>query len=249
MPTYWYRPPQPLSTAAGMHRFIWDVHSQPLPAGGGGGGRGGLPIAAIPYNTAQGPGTPWANPGTYTLKLTVDGKSYTQPITVKQDPRVKTPALAMQRVYSLTRAMYFGAVDAQQAAMALGAMRAQATALAAKAQGRRRRRWRRSRRRRRRSRASARPRAAGRAAAVAGGGPRGGAAGPAPADTLWAVSSLLSGQMNSMQAADVAPTSATLAAVTAAQTAAAGVMARWSALKTVELPALNAALKAAGMGP
>ena len=65
----------------------------------------------------------------------MDGRSYTQPITVKQDPRVKTPALAMQQVYSLTRAMYFGAVDAQQAAMALGAMRAQATALAAKAQG------------------------------------------------------------------------------------------------------------------
>ena len=41
VPLYWYRPPQVLSTAAGMHRFTWDVHYQPL-AGGGGGGRGGL---------------------------------------------------------------------------------------------------------------------------------------------------------------------------------------------------------------
>ena len=211
VPIYWYRPPQSLSTAAGMHRFIWDVHYQPLPAGGGGGGRGGLPIAAIPYNTAPGPGTPWANPGTYTLKLTVDGKSYTQPITVKQDPRVKTPALAMQQVYSLTKAMYFGAVDAQQAALALGAMRAQATALAAKAQG---------------PAAAAlaafekkaaalegqRPAAGGGQRGGGGGGQRGGAAAPAaPPDTLWAVAGLLSGQMNSMQAADVAPTSATLA--------------------------------------
>ena len=42
-----------------MHRFMWDVHYQPLP---GGGGRGSLPIAAIPYNTAPAPTTPWANP-------------------------------------------------------------------------------------------------------------------------------------------------------------------------------------------
>jgi photosystem II stability/assembly factor-like uncharacterized protein len=249
VPTYWYRPPQSLSTAAGMHRFIWDVHCQPLPAGGGGGGRGGLPIAAIPYNTAPGPGTPWANPGTYTLKLTVDGKSYVQPITVKQDPRVKTPALAMQQVYALTKAMYFGAVDAQQAAMALGAMRAQATALAAKAQG---------------PAATAlaafekkaaalegpRPAAGGGQRGGGGGGPRGGTAAPAaPPDTLWAVAGAMSAQMNSMQAADVAPTSATLTSVTAAQTAAAGVMARWNSLKTVDLSALNAALKAAGLGP
>jgi hypothetical protein len=249
VPTYWYRPPQSMSTAAGMHRFIWDVHCQPLPAGGGGGGRGGLPIAAIPYNTAPGPGTPWANPGTYTLKLTVDGKSYTQPITVRQDPRVKTAALAMQQVYSLTKAIYFGAVDAQQAAMAVGALRAQATALAAKAQG---------------PAATAlaafekkaaalegqRPAAGGGQRGGGGGGQRGGAAAPsAPTDTLWAVASLLSGQMNSMQAADVAPTSATLASVTSAQIAAGGVMAKWNALKAVDLPALNAAVKAAGLVP
>ena len=40
LPLYWYRPPQGLSAAAGMHRFTWDVHYQPL-GGGGGGGRGG----------------------------------------------------------------------------------------------------------------------------------------------------------------------------------------------------------------
>ncbi len=250
VPVYWYRQPQALSTAAGMHRFMWDVHCQPLPAGGGGGGRGGLAIAAIPFNTGQAVGTPWANPDTYTVRLTANGKSYTQPITVKQDPRVKTPALAMQQVYSLTRAMYFGAVDAQQAALAIGAMRSQATALAAKAQG---------------PSAAALAAFEKKAAALegqrpaggggqrgggGGGGQRGGAAAPAPPpDTLWAAASLLGGQMNSMQAADVAPTAATLASVTAAQTAAAGVMARWNTLKTVDLPALNAALKGAGLAP
>ncbi len=65
----------------------------------------------------------------------MDGKSYTQPIVVKQDPRVKTPALVMNQVYTLTTGMYFGAVEAQQAAAALGRARAEAAALAQKAQG------------------------------------------------------------------------------------------------------------------
>ena len=30
VPLYWYRAPQTLSAAAGMHRFVWDVHYQPL---------------------------------------------------------------------------------------------------------------------------------------------------------------------------------------------------------------------------
>ncbi len=113
LPLYWFRPPMVLSTAPGMHRFTWDLHYQPL---AGGGGRGGLPIAAVPYNTVPAPTAPWVSPGTYTVKLTVNGKAYTQPITVKQDPRVKTPAIVMQRVYSLTRSAYMSAVEAQKAA-------------------------------------------------------------------------------------------------------------------------------------
>ena len=53
--------------------------------------------------------------------------------------------------------------------------------------------------------------------------------------------------MNAMQAADVSPTSNTLAAVTAAQANAARVMARWHAFRTIDLPALNLKLKAQGM--
>ena len=74
-------------------------------------------------------------------------------------------------------------------------------------------------------------------------------AAPAAPDSLWAVSASLAGQMNAMQAADVAPTANTLAAVTAALNAADAVMARWASLKTVDLPALNATLKAAGLPP
>ena len=114
LPLYWYRQPQGLSAAPGMHRFTWDVHSS-RSAGGGGGGGGGLPIAAVPFNTVPPPSTPWANPGTYTVKLTVNGKSYTQPITVKQDPRVKTPAAHDAEDLPQTKAAYYGAIDAQAA--------------------------------------------------------------------------------------------------------------------------------------
>jgi photosystem II stability/assembly factor-like uncharacterized protein len=252
-PVYWYRPPQQLSAAAGMHRFVWDVHYQPLAGLGSSDGALGavptqLPIQAIPYNTVPAPGTPWVSPGTYTVTLTVNGKKYSQPITVKQDPRVKTPALAMAQVYSLTNAMYYGAADARIAATKIGVMRQQIAKLqaqgplvkAVEAFG---------------AKAAAlegTPPAAGggrggRGGAAGAGGGRGAAAAAPATDTLWAVSTSLGAVMNAMQAADVAPTANTLAAIAAARENAARVMARWNALRTVDLPALNAQLKAAGL--
>jgi photosystem II stability/assembly factor-like uncharacterized protein len=83
IPAFWVRTLEPLSAAAGMHRWIWDLRptppARPAGAGGGGGGGGGF----------GGRGVATALPGTYTVKLTVDGKSYTQPLTVKMDPRAK----------------------------------------------------------------------------------------------------------------------------------------------------------------
>jgi photosystem II stability/assembly factor-like uncharacterized protein len=116
LPLYWYRKPQALSASAGMHRVTWDVHYQPIEGVGGGRGAGALPIAAVPYDTVPAPATPWVAPGTYTVTLTAGGKTYAQPIVVKQDPRVKTPAVAMQEVYTLSRAMYFEALAAHRAA-------------------------------------------------------------------------------------------------------------------------------------
>ena len=259
-PIYWYRPAHPLSTQAGMHRFLWDVHLQPLGAGAAAGGGLGavptqLPIQAIPYNSPTAATTPWAAPGTYTIELTVEGKTYSQPIVVRQDPRVKTPALEMQKVYALTSALYFGAADARAAASTLGGMREQLTAMSSRVQG---------------ATAQAIAEFEKKAAALegtrpAGGGGRGGRGGrgaPAPdqppaagrgqgpaattGDTLWATVAALTSVMNAMQAADVAPTTNTLNAIAAAQASAARVMARWNTLRTIDLPALNVKLKAAG---
>jgi hypothetical protein len=54
--------------------------------------------------------------------------------------------------------------------------------------------------------------------------------------------------MSSLQAADVKPTAVELDAITAARATAAKVMARWTAIKTLDVPALNAKLKAAHLG-
>ncbi|HYK59801.1 MAG TPA: glycoside hydrolase [Bryobacteraceae bacterium] len=88
---YWLEPPPPPSAVAGMHRFAIGA-----PAGrGGGGGRGGAaapkdacsssPVAA---GRGQGRGAiAGLTAGQYTLRLTVAGQTYTQPVTIKPDPR------------------------------------------------------------------------------------------------------------------------------------------------------------------
>jgi hypothetical protein len=218
----------------------------------------------VPYNTVPVPSTPWAAPGTYTVKLTVNGRSYTQPITVRADPRVKTPPLVMQEVYTLTKDMYFGAVDAQAAVLTLATMRTATAERAARAQGAVKQALMDFDRKAEAlqgaaatgGRGAAGGRAGGRGAGPGGeaGGPvgRAGAAAPGGAattapETLSAAGAALSGVMNSLQGADVQPTALQLAAITNARQLAARVMARWNALKTTDLAALDATLKSAGL--
>jgi hypothetical protein len=219
LPLYWYRQPQTLSTTAGLHRFAWDVHYQPLNAAGV---AGGLPIAAVPYNTVPTPTTPWVAPGTYTVKLTVNGKTYTQPITVKADPRVKTPALTMNTVYSQTRTMYFGAVDLQQAQRQACELRGQAAARESQAL----------------------TEFTGKLMSVAGSCEAGGGT---PAGSLASAFATLRGLMNSLQGADVQPTAVQLAAITAARAEQTKALAAWNTVKTVDLPAVNSKLRAASL--
>jgi photosystem II stability/assembly factor-like uncharacterized protein len=94
IPRYWVRMPRQLSTEAGMHRWVWDLHYSP-PASM----RHDYPISAVPHNTPRYPLGPNALPGSYKVRLTVDGKSFTQSLTVKMDPRVKTPALGLQKKF------------------------------------------------------------------------------------------------------------------------------------------------------
>jgi photosystem II stability/assembly factor-like uncharacterized protein len=96
VPTYWIRPPQIPSTVAGMHRFVWDLRSPPPDAM-----HHDYPISAVHHNTPREPRGPIALPGHYSVKLTVDGRSSTQPLVLGMDPRVKTPLPALKQQFEL----------------------------------------------------------------------------------------------------------------------------------------------------
>jgi hypothetical protein len=101
IPTYWIRPPQTVSTKPGMHRFLWDMHYTPIA-----GVEPEFPISATYRNTAPRATSPWVVPGDYTVALTVDGKTFTQPLTVAIDPRVKVSAADLQEQFDLSWRLY-----------------------------------------------------------------------------------------------------------------------------------------------
>ena len=253
LPLYWFRPPMMLSTAAGMHRFTWDLHYQPLDGVNRIGGAN-LPISAVPYNTVPAPSTPWVNPGTFTVKLTVDGKSYTQQMRVKQDPRVKTPAVAMQTVYSVSKAAYYAALDSHRAAERARGLVAQIARLQPQASGNTAQML--ASLSKKVDALAGAPLPTGRGRGGRGGGlpgegrgGRGAAPGETPPETLTSASAALGAVMNVLQAADVRPTTLELNAIAEARAAVARVMARWTAIRTVDVVAVNASLKAAGLAP
>jgi len=92
IPLYWVRAQRRLSTESGMHRFTWGLHG-PAPVST----RHEYPIAAIPHDTPRVPLGPTVLPGTYTVRLTVDGKSSTAPLTVKLDPRIKMSVAGLEK--------------------------------------------------------------------------------------------------------------------------------------------------------
>lgn len=68
----WFPKPQVVETSPGMHRFVWNLEW---------GGTAGPPSE---YGTPHGPR---AVPGQYVVRLTVDGKAFSQPLKVIMDPR------------------------------------------------------------------------------------------------------------------------------------------------------------------
>jgi photosystem II stability/assembly factor-like uncharacterized protein len=98
VPMYWVRPPRTLSTAPGMHRFMWDLTYPPPDVLSR-----DYPISAIQHDTPLYPLGAALLPGKYTVKLTADGKTYSQPLEIRMDPRVKTSPEDLKRLFDLDR--------------------------------------------------------------------------------------------------------------------------------------------------
>ncbi|HEX6503961.1 MAG TPA: glycoside hydrolase [Terriglobales bacterium] len=94
IPLYWVRPWKSLPSGAGMHRWVWDLH-YPAPLST----RRDYPIAAVPHDTPRAPFGPRAVPGQYTVRLAANGQSYSAPLTVRMDPRVKITQAALQQQF------------------------------------------------------------------------------------------------------------------------------------------------------
>ena len=60
-------------------------------------------MSAIYRNTPPTPTSPWILPGDYKVTLVVNGKTYTQPLTVKIDPRVKASAADLQEQFQISQ--------------------------------------------------------------------------------------------------------------------------------------------------
>ncbi|HTS64481.1 MAG TPA: hypothetical protein VMH28_20800, partial [Candidatus Acidoferrales bacterium] len=225
LPLYWPAPPDVLKTSAGMHRFTWDMHYDPIPGTGGGGrGGGGGGNGAVPHRTYPSVNSPWVAPGAYTVRLTANGQTRTQPITVKMDPRVKvTPDV--QQIFTLTTRMEN---NAAAAAIAYKDARAFAEKLKARPQ----------------SPANdallkqVEDLAPAQVPAEAGGGGgRGGRGGfgapaePLPPANLATIAGRMVGAVMPMQASEMPPTAAQLQACAEQEAAYTALMARWTALK------------------
>jgi len=95
-PDFWLARPRPLPTNAGLNRANWDLRYDPPPAFAH-----SFEVNGNPGLTPASPEGPLVLPGTYTLRLTVNGRRYTQPAVVRPDPRSRasTADLAAQHAY------------------------------------------------------------------------------------------------------------------------------------------------------
>jgi hypothetical protein len=194
-PNFWIAPPFQLPAEAGGNRTNWDLRADAPPAF-----THTFEINANPGLTPPSPQGPLVPPGTYTLRLTVDGKTNAQPVVVTNDPRSPATAADVRAQYALEtrvvaamRAAWDGYQQVAAARAAVAADKALDSTLAA---------------------VGGEP-TGGRGGGGGGGGGGFRPGGPPP-PTFVAVNASLGRQLNALETGDLAPTPAMQAAYAAA---------------------------------
>jgi photosystem II stability/assembly factor-like uncharacterized protein len=115
-PNYWFRPPEQVSSEAGMHRLVWDLrYAQLAPTSQLNRTVEYSMSTAYGQNVQHEPQGPYALPGSYHVRLTVEGKSYTQSLKLVMDPRVQASAADLQKQLALEMKLEQALVRADQA--------------------------------------------------------------------------------------------------------------------------------------
>jgi hypothetical protein len=217
-PNFWVALPMPLTKAAGENRTHWDLRFDEPPAFSH-----SFEINANPGLTLPSPEGPLALPGVYTLKLTVDGRSYTQTVTVRPDPHSPASVAALRAQHALQMRIYEGlkaSYAGHEMAVALkAALGGDAPELAAKLD-----------------------------TIARGDGGRGqGFFGGAPATPSFrGINGSLASDLTAQDLGDLAPTAATLASFASRCKQLETVVAAWERLRTTELTAFNRVLTTRG---
>src|SRR5207302_9840809 len=94
-----------------------------------------FPISAISHDNPQVPFGAWAMPGKYIVKLTVDGKTYEQPLTVRMDPRIKTSDADHRKQFEMEARIVEGMNKTFEALQQVRSLRPQITDRAGKMKG------------------------------------------------------------------------------------------------------------------
>jgi photosystem II stability/assembly factor-like uncharacterized protein len=235
VPDYWLEKPKPMPAEAATNRVNWNIRYDDPPAFTH---NYAQVMGAMPGDTPASPEGPLAPPGAYTVRLTVDGKTVQQPLTVKNDPRSPASAADIQAQHELQMKLYDGARAAWDGYGQVAAVRSAVGAIV-------------------RSKAAAAVTEAAtafdaRLAAIggtAGGGRggRGGFGGPAPAPTFVSVNAALLRQLDTLDFGDMAPNEPMRGAFAAGCKDLHAVIASWLALTRSELAAFNAVLAKNGV--
>ena len=232
-PNFWLAVPQPLPTALGVNRANWDLRYDAPPAFSH-----SFEINANPGLTPPTPEGPLALPGTYTVRLTVDGKTYASTVTVQNDPRSPASRIALAAQARLQMKLYRGmreAWDAYQQAAALRSALAADTAASVNADA-----------------AQAAKALLARLDSVAGNPAPGRGAffrrgGAARSPNLMQLNGSFGSQLTAQDLADMAPTEAMLAGYEAGCRDLAKAVTSWDAIQEKSLADLNAVLGAHGL--
>jgi len=101
----WFPKPEVLETTPGMHRFVWNL------AWGGADGKAAEPLTEDDSRTPRGPR---AIPGIYKARLTIDGKTLTQPLKILMDPRSPATPRDLDQQLQLGREIFADAITGRK---------------------------------------------------------------------------------------------------------------------------------------